>query len=954
MTISTCVGRRAALSAALVVAMATPMNGDDKAATKPGKGLRIFHIGNSLTDHAYAMHDIVKGKGHTDVVWGRFMIPGAPIRHLWSNPGGGWTDVTGANIKGKASQILQENKWDALVLQLFPQNGDTAQTMTESGGNFAEAAYKGNPECQVYVFGSYPGQENFGKYAETVAKYDAMAVEGAKGISKRSPKRKPVRVIPVAQGFQAIGEKMGGVANLYKDDIHANSEGKYLEALIHFATIYQQDPHGAITSGLYSWEGSYSVSAGFAAKAQDVAWDVVRKHPLSGVSGPIPGTPAMELGSNFWNIGWHKPSDCFTNWQNVQGDHPWNPQFLKDIAIFKSLRFMDWDETNNSPRSRWTERNRKENHKQNPVAYEWMIDLCDRMSADLWVTLPHKTVNRNTGDEPCDYALRLCILVKTGVDMKGVDLKPFLESLAKMNAEDLVKAGGQKTCEPLKANLKLYVEYSNETWNGVFQQSHYCCDDGTALGLDKNRWTAGFRFHAWAALRLFRAADLAFGADSKRVIRVLATHTANSWIAGQHLDVVKNPKYNPWQVKADAIATAPYFGHDVQGDAADAVARMRAAIRRSAEDSAKHKKLADAAGLALIAYEGGQHCTRLTAVLNRNPAMHDLYTEYLREMARYFSVFSHYCHVGQAGDGGAWGSMETTGQPVAQAHKYRALVEFAKGEAVEPKPREGSATEAKPSPDGKLSVELPASTIVTLYSGKLKPIGSAPAASTSNRDSAGSRPSTQGSTTGLSSRQSKPPMIIDDFESYKPGEALPWHKAPHGNQVKIEIGPSISGKGRQSMKLTYTTQPGPAKKYVAIMWYRKFGLSGYNALSFWIKPDGHGHTVGLTLNMLDDQGRQHWNLWNASFDKLRTQVGETQARRVIVPFSSLKQDLRYSPNKDVSNVFKPANVTEIVFLPGLWHGQESYGESVLYIDDVEAVFIDAPAKQETPKDNPKK
>ncbi|MBM4030791.1 MAG: hypothetical protein FJ291_03300, partial [Planctomycetes bacterium] len=57
------------------------------------KAPRVFHIGNSLTDHAYAMHDIVKGKGHTDVVWGRFMIPGAPIRHLWSNPGGGWTDV---------------------------------------------------------------------------------------------------------------------------------------------------------------------------------------------------------------------------------------------------------------------------------------------------------------------------------------------------------------------------------------------------------------------------------------------------------------------------------------------------------------------------------------------------------------------------------------------------------------------------------------------------------------------------------------------------------------------------------------------------------------------------------------------------------------------------------------------------------------------------------------------
>ncbi|MBM4033299.1 MAG: hypothetical protein FJ291_16160 [Planctomycetes bacterium] len=184
------------------------------------------------------------------------------------------------------------------MLQLFPQNGDTAQTMTESGGNFAEAAYKGNPECQVYVLGSYPGQENFGKYAETVAKYDAMAVEGAKGISKRFPDRKPVLVIPVAQGFQEMGPKVGGVAKLYKDGIHANNEGKYLRILIHFATICRQDPHEAITSGLYMWDGRYSVSADYAQKAQDVAWEVVKKHPLSGVSEAATKTPAAAKPSS--------------------------------------------------------------------------------------------------------------------------------------------------------------------------------------------------------------------------------------------------------------------------------------------------------------------------------------------------------------------------------------------------------------------------------------------------------------------------------------------------------------------------------------------------------------------------------------------------------------------------------------------------------------------------------
>jgi hypothetical protein len=388
----------------------------------------------------------------------------------------------------------------------------------------------------------------------------------------------------------------------------------------------------------------------------------------------------MELGTNFWNIGWHKPNDCFVDFKDVKGDNPWNPQFLKEIAIFRSFRFMDWDNTNASPRRDWSERNTKENPKQNPVAYEWMIDLCNRMNADMWVTIPHRTISRDTGDQPCDYALRLCLLVKSGVDMKAVDLKPMLGRLARLTEQDLVAAGGTKSCAPLKPNLKLYVEYSNETWNSMFKQAHYCADEGEALGLDPNQWTAGFRFHAWAAIRLFRAADLVFGADSKRVVRVLAAHSANSWLASQHLKVLSDSKYNPWQIKADAIATAPYFGHKVDGSAPDAAGQMREAIAKSAADSQQHRKIADSAGLRLIAYEGGQHLVKNAQALNRNPAMHDLYAEYLKEMSRFFAVFDHYCHVGRAGDRGAWGAIEYTGQPIEEAPKYRALTQWAEAE----------------------------------------------------------------------------------------------------------------------------------------------------------------------------------------------------------------------------------------------------------------------------------
>ena len=199
-------------------------------------------------------------------------------------------------------------------------------------------------------------------------------------------------------------------------------------------------------------------------------------------TGNAVAVEGLELGTNFWNPGWHRPSDCFRDLKNVSGEDPWNPQFLKEVAIFKSLRFMDWDNTNGSRREKWGERPHKSDRKQNPVAYEWMIDLCNRQHADLWVTLPHRTVTHAIGDRPCDYALRLCLLVKTGVDMGEVDLQPLLDRLARMKPEELIAAGGKKSCEPLSSEQKLYVEYSNETWNGMFKQAHYCCDEGEAAG----------------------------------------------------------------------------------------------------------------------------------------------------------------------------------------------------------------------------------------------------------------------------------------------------------------------------------------------------------------------------------------------------------------------------------------------------------------------------------------
>ncbi len=378
----------------------------------------------------------------------------------------------------------------------------------------------------------------------------------------------------------------------------------------------------------------------------------------------------MVMGTNFWNLGWHSSSDCFNDVNNVTGANPWNPQFLSDIGIHHHLRFMDWDHTNGSNRTQWSQRKPKSSQNQNPVAYEWMIDLCNRAGADMWVTLPHKTVSSATGDNPCDYALRLAILVKTGVDMSGVDLNAIGDLQGK-TAQDFIDAGGTQTGAPLDTDLRIYVEYSNETWNSRFSQHDYCVAQGGALNLDSDATRAGYKFHGWAALRLFRAFDLVFGEGSPRVVRVYAGWVNQLLTVAMHFMVQADATLNPWGIKADAIALAPYIGHKASN-----LSELEAEIPnitnkvRTARNAARQK------GVQLFAYEGGQHLTTNAATLCRDQAIYGIYRTYLDSMNQYLDAFSHYCHVGKWGSGGAWGSMEYTGQPKSQAHKYRALCDF--------------------------------------------------------------------------------------------------------------------------------------------------------------------------------------------------------------------------------------------------------------------------------------
>jgi hypothetical protein len=243
--------------------------------------LAVFHVGNSLTDQAYGMHDIAKARGH-ETRFGRHMIPGAPLEWLWKHRGEGFREPGHDKL---ADDILRGSKWDVLILQPF---GRPVANEVEYGANYAAAAYEGNRDCQVYVFANYP---EIGKEREKADQWEecwlsekdtrgrAHFEKVAAGITNEFSERKPVGIIPVGEVMYRLHLRMKAgqvpgfkhIADLYADGVHLNSEGKYVEAVTHYATVFREDPHDCIIAGLRFWKAPYSVDKPFA----QVVWDVV-------------------------------------------------------------------------------------------------------------------------------------------------------------------------------------------------------------------------------------------------------------------------------------------------------------------------------------------------------------------------------------------------------------------------------------------------------------------------------------------------------------------------------------------------------------------------------------------------------------------------------------------------------------------------------------------------------
>jgi hypothetical protein len=334
-------------------------------------------------------------------------------------------------------------------------------------------------------------------------------------------------------------------------------------------------------------------------------------------------------------------------------EQPFHPEFLARWEKFKVLRFMDMQRTNNSGQVDWSDRptpNLQTQGGEAGVALEYLIALANTLHADPWFCMPHRATD--------DYVRRFAQMVKSQLD----------------------------------PNLSVHIEYSNECWNGIFAQAGYCRDKGRELALGDNDYQAQLRYYSKRAVEIFRIWGEVFG-GTDRLVRVLAAQSANPWTSAQVMDFEQAYK------QADALGIAPYFGYAL-GDpkTQEQVAQMTANqvldkcaeyIAEGNKTIAEQARLAKERGLRLVAYEAGQHLVGyggaennkpledLFHAANRHPRMKALYLDYLagwKDNGGTLAVL--FSSTGNWSKWGSWGLMEHHGQPVAEAPKYQAVIEF--------------------------------------------------------------------------------------------------------------------------------------------------------------------------------------------------------------------------------------------------------------------------------------
>lgn len=392
------------------------------------------------------------------------------------------------------------------------------------------------------------------------------------------------------------------------------------------------------------------------------------------------------------------------------------------------IRFMDWGATNGSPQQDWSDRrlpshvfrtgllNRRspgggaDGNRETGVAFEHMVMLSNATGRNLWINVPHLATD--------DFITRLAQLIRFGSD----GTNPYTS----VNAAPVYP--------PLRSDLKVFVEYSNEIWSSgpSFPQGDWAQEEATKRNLTKAQFNARRFSDTW---RIFQQV---FG-GTQRLVRVAAVFTGLEAYTRPFLQELGTygATLNP-PVRPDVLAVTTYFGNAMQDFVREKkyaegklfddpywTSALFATHRNEAFDEWTRRILsgdsaqgggfdttAEGGGfprslhalpletlgyaLPLIAYEGGpslytdsfdrdatdargiptdDFVTTFIEAMNRDPRMREVYDIHLN-LAKSKGLWTHtpYTDAGRWSKFGQWGHLETLDQNPVDSPKYSLLL----------------------------------------------------------------------------------------------------------------------------------------------------------------------------------------------------------------------------------------------------------------------------------------
>ena len=168
------------------------------------------------------------------------------------------------------------------------------------------------------------------------------------------------------------------------------------------------------------------------ARVQNLAYDAKRDRTYAEVVVAAESDKPITLSLAFKNTGGAGLRDIKLLRPGYDSDaQVFTGEFLLALHPFGAIRFMDYLRTNNSKVSKWAERCKPTDAQYSTEKggpYETAIQLCNFAGKDAWLCVP---------------------------------------ALAD---DDFVRQLGQLVRDQLRPDLHCYFEYSNEVWNGQFQQ----------------------------------------------------------------------------------------------------------------------------------------------------------------------------------------------------------------------------------------------------------------------------------------------------------------------------------------------------------------------------------------------------------------------------------------------------------------------------------------------------